>query len=425
MMRAVVVAGRAGVAACGGKPARTAAEAAPQRRAGRSPTRVPIEDDEPDDGVEIINARGHMEPAAVEAGLAPHTQRADRLLHDEGRPAALARRPRRAALGHQARRHGDARSSSPRATSARGRSRSACSRSRARRRSTSRIGGDADFTLPLEFSAQGQRADVGRGPGAARGRRPARQARRVRRARRRKGERRPTTSRSRSTSGRAARPQSVGFASTAPRSTTTWADVRGEGGDWRGGCPIRAGRSRSSRSGTARSGGADGLRADRGAAARPADRARLSPSACSRRRPRRATSAGEFPVAELRELGRARPARRRVPEELGGAGAGRGRVLAGDAGAGARRCVGRGRGVASRTWSAELIATHGTPERSAALGAAARVAASCVCGRVRAVSEPEAGSDPAAMRTTADEDGDAAGGSRAPSSGSPAAIARA
>jgi hypothetical protein len=35
-------------------------------------TRVPIEDSEQEDGVTIINAHGHMEPAAVEAGLAPH-----------------------------------------------------------------------------------------------------------------------------------------------------------------------------------------------------------------------------------------------------------------------------------------------------------------------------------------------------------------
>ena len=63
---------------------------------------------------------------------------ADRLLHDEGRPASLARRARRAALGHQARRHGDQRQAQRERPRQLGRSSSACSRPRAARRSTSR-----------------------------------------------------------------------------------------------------------------------------------------------------------------------------------------------------------------------------------------------------------------------------------------------
>jgi hypothetical protein len=35
-------------------------------------TRVPVEESEPDDGVEVISSRGHMEPAVVEAGIRPH-----------------------------------------------------------------------------------------------------------------------------------------------------------------------------------------------------------------------------------------------------------------------------------------------------------------------------------------------------------------
>jgi TonB family protein len=37
-------------------------------------TRVPVEDDESEDGVQIINARGHMDPKVIEAGIAPHAQ---------------------------------------------------------------------------------------------------------------------------------------------------------------------------------------------------------------------------------------------------------------------------------------------------------------------------------------------------------------
>ena len=56
--------------ACGGsKP-----KPAPPPPAPEPPhaTRVPIEDTEPDDGVEVVAAHGHMDPAVVEAGIAPY-----------------------------------------------------------------------------------------------------------------------------------------------------------------------------------------------------------------------------------------------------------------------------------------------------------------------------------------------------------------
>jgi len=37
-------------------------------------TRVPVEEDENEDGVQIINARGRMDPKVIEAGIAPHAQ---------------------------------------------------------------------------------------------------------------------------------------------------------------------------------------------------------------------------------------------------------------------------------------------------------------------------------------------------------------
>lgn len=60
------------VAACGGSkpppPKRT--EPPPQPVAKR----VPIEDSENEDGVTFVNARGHMDQDAIQAGLAPHTE---------------------------------------------------------------------------------------------------------------------------------------------------------------------------------------------------------------------------------------------------------------------------------------------------------------------------------------------------------------
>ena len=66
--RVIRAASAAGVVlgACGG-PAK---EAQPQVSAVPL-TRVPVED-EADDGVQLVHDKGHMEPSAVEAGLAPH-----------------------------------------------------------------------------------------------------------------------------------------------------------------------------------------------------------------------------------------------------------------------------------------------------------------------------------------------------------------
>jgi hypothetical protein len=60
------------VAACGGGAASTPP---PKDLDPRPATRKVIEDDsqEPDDGVEVVSTRGHMEPGDVEAGIAPFT----------------------------------------------------------------------------------------------------------------------------------------------------------------------------------------------------------------------------------------------------------------------------------------------------------------------------------------------------------------
>jgi hypothetical protein len=67
MRRAALLGGAAGLAlaGCGGaKPAE------PPQVSPRLLTRTPVADT--DDGVEVVSGKGHIEPAAVEAGLAPH-----------------------------------------------------------------------------------------------------------------------------------------------------------------------------------------------------------------------------------------------------------------------------------------------------------------------------------------------------------------
>ena len=59
------------LAACGGsKPGPVAKPADPPKA---HVTRVPVEDSEPEDGVTFVTKHGHMEQAAIQAGLAPHT----------------------------------------------------------------------------------------------------------------------------------------------------------------------------------------------------------------------------------------------------------------------------------------------------------------------------------------------------------------
>ena len=56
------------LAACGGgaRPVEPAPTIAP------APTRVVVEDSERDDGAQVVGDKGHLEPAAVDAALAPH-----------------------------------------------------------------------------------------------------------------------------------------------------------------------------------------------------------------------------------------------------------------------------------------------------------------------------------------------------------------
>jgi alkylation response protein AidB-like acyl-CoA dehydrogenase len=107
----------------------------------------------------------------------------------------------------------------------------------------------------------------------------------------------------------------------------------------------------------------------------------------------------EFPEAELRELGRLGLLGIAVPEELGGAAAGpvayslaMQELARGDASVAVA--------VSVTNMVAELIANNGSPALAQAW-VPRLVSGELLCGAF-ALSEPEAGSDPAAMRTTAE-----------------------
>ncbi|MDB4954080.1 MAG: acyl-CoA dehydrogenase domain protein [Myxococcales bacterium] len=120
----------------------------------------------------------------------------------------------------------------------------------------------------------------------------------------------------------------------------------------------------------------------------------LAPSAAAR------DVSGEFPVAELRALGKLGLLGIAVPEELGGANAGHvayslalQELARGDASVAVA--------VSVTNMVAELIATYATPEQ-AKRWVPPLVNGDLVCGAF-GLSEPEAGSDAGAMRTVAEK----------------------
>jgi alkylation response protein AidB-like acyl-CoA dehydrogenase len=106
----------------------------------------------------------------------------------------------------------------------------------------------------------------------------------------------------------------------------------------------------------------------------------------------------EFPLAELRELGRLGLLGIAVPEALGGAAAG---TVAYSLAMQELACADASVAVATSVTNmvAELIALRGSPALAAAW-VPRLVSGELVCGAF-ALSEPDAGSDPAAMRTVA------------------------
>jgi hypothetical protein len=118
-------------------------------------TRVPVDDSEPEDGVEIISARGRMDPAVVEAGLEPHKE-------DLG-ACYTSRVGRRRWLGGRVLIHWDIqRDGTITAVKLAEGDLGAwpiekCLLDIARAATFGKpIGGDADFSIPLDFSAKGR-----------------------------------------------------------------------------------------------------------------------------------------------------------------------------------------------------------------------------------------------------------------------------
>lgn len=117
--------------------------------------RVPIEDSEQEEGVTIVNARGHMEKAAVEAGIAPH--------NGELSDCFMKNLNHRKWLGGHVVIHWDIKKDG-KVTAVKLMSESdlgawpieKCILDVARSASFDKpVGGDADFTLPLDFSGKG------------------------------------------------------------------------------------------------------------------------------------------------------------------------------------------------------------------------------------------------------------------------------
>ncbi len=138
--------------ACGGSPKKPAE--APQV-SSKPVTRVPVEDSEPEEGVTIINAHGHMEPAAVEAGIAPYKQGlSDCYMSKVGRRRWLGGH---VVLHWDIKRDGTVTAVKLAESDLGAWPIEKCLLEVARQATFDKpIGGDADFSVPLEFSAKGQ-----------------------------------------------------------------------------------------------------------------------------------------------------------------------------------------------------------------------------------------------------------------------------
>jgi hypothetical protein len=141
--------------ACGGKAPAPAPPPKPVEPPPKPAERVPVEDtSEPEEGVTIINAHGHMEKEAIEAGLQPHQQ--------ELMDCYLKKVGRRRWLGGHVKIHWDIKKDG-RITKVVLSSESdlgawpieKCLIEVARTASFDKpVGGDADFDIPLQFDAK-------------------------------------------------------------------------------------------------------------------------------------------------------------------------------------------------------------------------------------------------------------------------------
>ena len=143
--------------ACGGSGVVKPPPEKPVDHAAFTPTRTPIEEPENEDGVEILNARGHMEPAVIETGLAPHKE----TLSD----CYMTKVGKRKWLGGKVAIHWDISKTGEITKVMLSESDlgawpiEKCLLDTARAATFGKPkGGDADFSLPLEFAAKGKAA---------------------------------------------------------------------------------------------------------------------------------------------------------------------------------------------------------------------------------------------------------------------------
>ena len=156
-MRALAIATCATLACGGGGGAAKPPPEKPKDQASFIPTRTPVEDDEHEDGVEILGARGQMDPAVIEAGLAPHKE----TLSD----CYMTKVNKRKWLGGKVAIHWDI-SKAGEITAVKLSESDLgawpiekCLLETARAATFGKPkGGDADFSLPLEFAAKGKAA---------------------------------------------------------------------------------------------------------------------------------------------------------------------------------------------------------------------------------------------------------------------------
>lgn len=144
------------VVSCGGgsAPAPQQPDPAPQQRT-RIPIEEPEEDEGPQDGVQIQSTRGRMDPAAIEAGIEPHKQ----TLSD----CYMTKVGKRKWLGGQVTLRWDIAKSGEVTKVVLAESDlgawpiEKCLLETARAATFGKpIGGDADFSIPLDFSAKGR-----------------------------------------------------------------------------------------------------------------------------------------------------------------------------------------------------------------------------------------------------------------------------
>ena len=143
------------VAACGSRGANKPVDPAAPVVSAKPTTRVPVEEPEDDVGVTVVNARGHMEQAVIEEGLSPHTE--------DLTACYMTKVNRRRWLGGHVVVHWDIKKDGT--VTAVKLSESdlgawpieKCLLDVARSATFGRpVGGDADFSVPLDFTAKGK-----------------------------------------------------------------------------------------------------------------------------------------------------------------------------------------------------------------------------------------------------------------------------